>query len=148
MVRAKKFLGQHFLKNPAIAQRIAGALEAGPESLVLEIGPGTGVLTRFLIKRYQRLHVVELDRESVAYLKQQEVLPAAQIQERDFLQMDLAGEFAAPIAIIGNFPYNFSSQIFFKVLSYNFTEIYVNVYILIKILDLEWHFYLVIFEFY
>lgn len=114
-VRAKKFLGQHFLKDLSIAQRIAETIESGR---VLEIGPGMGVLTQFLLKNTNiDLTAIELDRESVAYLK--EWYPELKLIEGDFLKLNLNelypdGEFS----VIGNYPYNISSQIFFKVLEY------------------------------
>lgn len=115
-VRAKKNLGQHFLKERKIAGRIAATLDLFPSLPVLEVGPGTGVLTEFLLKSGRDLTVVEIDRESVAYLK--EFYPAldGKILEQDFLRMDLTRYFNTPFCIIGNYPYNISSQIFFKVL--------------------------------
>lgn len=114
-VRPKKFLGQHFLTDLSVAQRIAETIFAGR---VLEIGPGMGVLTQYLLKNKDiDLTAIELDRESVAYL--QEWYPELHLIEGDFLKLDLAelypeGEFC----VIGNYPYNISSQIFFKVLEY------------------------------
>lgn len=118
MVRPKKFLGQHFLKNPATARRICDALMAKETQSVLEIGPGTGVLTRFLSATYPNLQVVELDRDSVAYLKEEQVLPSTAIHEEDFLHLNLSAMFQPPLSVIGNFPYNISSQIVFKILDY------------------------------
>ena len=112
-VRAKKFLGQHFLKDLSVAQRIAETISSGR---VLEIGPGMGVLTQFLLKNPDiDLTAIEIDRESVVYLK--EWYPELHLIEGDFLKLDLTtlypdGEFC----VIGNYPYNISSQIFFKVL--------------------------------
>ncbi len=119
MVRPKKFLGQHFLHDKGIAQKIVDALRVAPEATVLEIGPGTGVLTRLLEPQLPALHLIELDRESIAYLHQHfpRLRMANQIHEGDFLEMDLT-RFAAPLHIIGNFPYNISSQIFFRVLEH------------------------------
>ncbi len=114
-VRAKKFLGQHFLTDLSVAQRIAETIESGR---VLEIGPGMGVLTQYLLKNPNiDLTAIELDRESVAYLR--EWYPELHLIEGDFLKLDLNtlypdGEFC----VIGNYPYNISSQIFFKVLEY------------------------------
>ena len=116
MVRPKKFLGQHFLKNREIALQIVEALSAGPDSAVLEIGPGTGVLTTLLQDKFAKLEVVELDRESVGYLIDQEILTPERIHESDFLKLDLNSEFETPLSIIGNFPYNISSQIVFKII--------------------------------
>ena len=114
-VRAKKFLGQHFLKDLSVAQRIADTIAAGR---VLEIGPGMGVLTQYLLKNPNlQTTAIEIDRESVAYLK--EWYPELHLIEGDFLKLDLSiiypdGEFC----VIGNYPYNISSQIFFKVLDH------------------------------
>ena len=114
-VRAKKALGQHFLTDLNIAQRIADTISSGR---VLEIGPGMGVLTQFLLRNPNiDLTAVELDHESVTYL--QEWYPELHLVEGDFLKMDLStlypdGEFN----VIGNYPYNISSQIFFKLLEY------------------------------
>ena len=114
-VRAKKFLGQHFLKDLSVAQRIADTIAEGR---VLEIGPGMGVLTQYLLKNPNlQTTAIEIDRESVAYLK--EWYPELHLIEGDFLKLDLSviypdGEFC----VIGNYPYNISSQIFFKVLDH------------------------------
>ena len=114
-VRAKKFLGQHFLKDLSVAQRIAETISEGR---VLEIGPGMGVLTQYLLKNPNlQTTAIEIDRESVAYLK--EWYPELHLIEGDFLKLDLSiiypdGEFC----VIGNYPYNISSQIFFKVLDH------------------------------
>ena len=115
-VRPKKSLGQHFLHDLNIAQRIVDALQVDSSTQpVLEIGPGMGVLTQYLIHQEQLdLKVIEIDRDSVAYLKKH--YPALQIIEGDFLETDLSRIFADKFSIIGNFPYNISSQIFFKVL--------------------------------
>ena len=114
-VRAKKFLGQHFLKDLSVAQKIAETIEEGP---VLEIGPGMGVLTQFLLKNPRiQLTAIEIDRESVAYLK--EWYPELHLIEGDFLKLDLDVIYPSGIFnVIGNYPYNISSQIFFKVLEY------------------------------
>lgn len=109
MVRPKKFLGQHFLKDKNIASKIVEALD-GKGLPVLEIGPGTGVLTELLIKKVEDLSVIEIDRESIAYLR--ENFPNLNIIEGDFLEHNINNK----LAIIGNFPYNISSQIFFAVL--------------------------------
>ena len=114
-VRAKKFLGQHFLTDLSVAQRIAETLTSGR---TIEIGPGMGVLTQYLLKNPNiKLTAIEIDRESVAYLR--EWYPELDLVEGDFLKLDLdklipEGEFN----VIGNYPYNISSQIFFKVLDY------------------------------
>ena len=118
-VKPKKHLGQHFLIDLSIAARIAEAVvgNAGV-SQVLEIGPGMGVLTDFLVKGKLEVHLIELDRESIAYLHQKYPELQDRILEGDFLKFDLAGVFPTPIALAGNFPYNISSQIFFKVLEH------------------------------
>ena len=114
-VRPKKALGQHFLTDQGIAQAIVAALQSrGP---VLEVGPGTGVLTQYLLREPQiRLKVVEIDSESVRYLLEHFPKLAPVLYEADFLKMDLSKLFPESFALIGNFPYNISSQIFFKVL--------------------------------
>lgn len=117
-VKAKKNLGQHFLKDKEIARRIAATLDQFPSLPVLEVGPGTGVLTEFLLENQRDLTVVEIDRESVAYLKEHYSTLNGKILEQDFLRMDLTQCFDGPFCIIGNYPYNISSQIFFKVLDH------------------------------
>lgn len=115
MVRAKKFLGQHFLNDLGIARQIVDSLVIGENQHVLEIGPGTGVLTKFLIQdQVIKLTVIEIDWDSVAHLKKQ--YPSLRIIEGDFLELNLQDIFGTSFSIIGNFPYNISSQIFFKVL--------------------------------
>ncbi len=119
-VRPKKHLGQHFLADPNIARNIVGALQL-PDGVkeVLEIGPGMGVLTQYLLQNpaYQT-SVVEIDTESVAYLKVHYPALTGRIYATDFLKQSLATMFPEqPLAIIGNFPYNISSQIFFAVLN-------------------------------
>lgn len=118
-VRAKKNLGQHFLNDKNIALKIVDSLQADDIKHVLEVGPGMGVLTQFLLrkKNYQTT-VVEIDRESVTYLKVHFPELEDRIISRDFLKMDLGAYFSEPFAIVGNFPYNISSQIFFKVLEH------------------------------
>ena len=117
IVRPKKALGQHFLKDLDIARRIAGTV-AGCNCPVLEIGPGMGVLTRFLLDAGHDLYVVELDNESVDYLRRYFPELEGRILAEDFLKMDLGRLFSGPFCVIGNYPYNISSQIFFKVLEY------------------------------
>jgi 16S rRNA (adenine1518-N6/adenine1519-N6)-dimethyltransferase len=119
-VRAKKGLGQHFLRDHQIASDIVDALVMGDRTKVLEVGPGMGVLTRFLLeKKSFETTVVEIDRESVSYLKSHIPELEERIIEGDFLQMDLRNKFSStPFSLIGNFPYNISSQILFKVLDY------------------------------
>jgi len=116
MVNPKKNLGQHFLKDRDIARRIANTLSGSGCSSVLEIGPGTGILTRFLMDRqFPDFRVIEIDNESAYYLK--ENFPGLkEIIRGDFLVMDIDQYFHGKLAIIGNFPYNISSQIMFKIL--------------------------------
>jgi 16S rRNA (adenine1518-N6/adenine1519-N6)-dimethyltransferase len=121
MVRPKKYLGQHFLKDQNIASNIVESLElpAGVVSTVLEIGPGTGVLTQFLIKRKDLdLHLIEIDTESVVYLNKNFPQLSNRIVSGDFLELDWWSPLKTPVHIIGNFPYNISSQIFFSVLEH------------------------------
>lgn len=116
-VRAKKHLGQHFLTDETIAEKIADSLTYSGYTNVLEIGPGMGVLTKYLLKKDIQLQVVEIDRESVAYLKENYPALEHDIHEKDFLKYDVASLFGGePFAIIGNFPYNISTQIVFKTL--------------------------------
>ncbi|MBU2922624.1 16S rRNA (adenine(1518)-N(6)/adenine(1519)-N(6))-dimethyltransferase RsmA [Winogradskyella psychrotolerans] len=116
-VKAKKHLGQHFLEDESIAQDIANSLSLEGYKDVLEIGPGMGVLTKYLLKKDTTTHVIEIDTESVDYLKNNYLNLADRIIEKDFLKYDLNLVFKdKPFAIIGNFPYNISSQILFKTL--------------------------------
>lgn len=147
-VRAKKHLGQHFLNDENIAQQIVEALQCGvAHTYTLEIGPGMGVLTKYLVGQVvgedtnkglradgsplegrdpdsyregekANLYVVEIDRESVAYLHKNFPQLKDKIISHDFLQLNLAERFDAPLAVIGNFPYNISTQILFKVLDF------------------------------
>lgn len=118
-VRAKKNLGQHFLKDLNIAKKIVNSLDEKQVNKVLEIGPGMGVLTQYLLpnKNFET-HVVEIDTESVAYLKEHYPELENRIIGEDFLKYDLSKRFSEPFSVIGNFPYNISSQIFFRVLDY------------------------------
>ena len=109
-VKAKKYLGQHFLKDLSIAEEIVNQIKV-KENTILEIGPGMGVLTTFLINKTKKLKVIEIDKESVFYLRLH--YPELKIIEGDFLKLDL-NKFKNNISIIGNFPYNISSQILFK----------------------------------
>ena len=117
-VQAKKNLGQHFLKDMSIAGKIADSLTGEGYDTVLEIGPGMGVLTGFLLERgFKDFRVIEIDNESVHYLM--EHFPQLQnILRGDFLSMDIEAEFNDKLAVIGNFPYNISTQILFKVLKH------------------------------
>lgn len=117
-VKPKKNLGQHFLKDEEIARRIADTLDGFPHLPVLEVGPGMGVLTQFLLQKNRDLTVVEIDRESVAYLHRNlPQLDSDRILQQDFLKMDFSQLYESEFCIIGNYPYNISSQIFFKVLN-------------------------------
>lgn len=117
-VRPKKSLGQHFLKDLQIARKIADTLDDFKHLPVLEVGPGMGVLTQFLLEKEFDLTVVELDWDSVTYLHKHFPQLEDRILGEDFLQMDLSTLFQTPFCVIGNYPYNISSQIFFKVLDY------------------------------
>jgi 16S rRNA (adenine1518-N6/adenine1519-N6)-dimethyltransferase len=116
-VKAKKHLGQHFLKHDSIAARIAATVERTPCQLVLEIGPGMGVLTKQLLSYQEKeIWVNEIDSESIEYLKAHFLELSARIIEGDFLKLDLKRIFEGQsFAVIGNFPYNISSQILFRV---------------------------------
>jgi dimethyladenosine transferase len=116
-VKPKKFLGQHFLKDLKIAEDIADTVDVYPQLPILEVGPGMGVLTQFLVKKERLVKVVEVDYESVAYLR--EAYPSLEdhIIEDDFLKMNLTRLFdGGQFVLTGNYPYNISSQIFFKML--------------------------------
>lgn len=117
MVRPKKHLGQHFLHDRSIAKRIADLASDG-SALVLEVGPGTGVLTQFLLPRFGRqLKLVEIDGESVDYLRQHFPLEEGQLIHGDFLATPIERYGADEVIVVGNFPYNISSQIFFHILA-------------------------------
>lgn len=116
-VRAKKYLGQHFLTDKNIAQRIANQLSDNAPTTVLEIGAGMGMLTSFLLNNSKLdVYTVEIDKESVEYLQNNFPQLQNKIIQADFLKLNLAEYFSQPFAIIGNFPYNISSQILFKML--------------------------------
>ena len=117
-VKPKKFLGQHFLTDLSVAERIADTLKDYVGTPVLEVGPGMGVLTQYLIAKGHDLKVVELDRESVDYLHANFPELEGKVIGEDFLQLNLASMYDGQFCIIGNYPYNISSQIFFKVLDY------------------------------
>ena len=119
-MKAKKSYGQHFLTNEAIAQNIAESLSlVGGYEKVLEVGPGKGMLTRFLLNQDYELVVVEADRDMVRFLQHNFPALKGQIIAEDFLKVDLSVFFKSEsFAIIGNFPYNISSQILFKMLEY------------------------------
>lgn len=116
LVKAKKHLGQHFLKDLNIAQKIADTLSLQNYHKVVEIGAGMGVLTQFLLQKNTDVFVVEIDRESVAYLEAHYPQLQGKIIANDFLKYDIATNMGEPFAIIGNFPYNISTQIVFKLL--------------------------------
>lgn len=122
-VRAKKALGQHFLNDEHIAAEIAATISASQmppgkpvwgEMPILEVGPGMGVLSKYLLETGREVTAVELDTESVAFLAK--MYPQLKVVEADFLRLDLSSIYDRPFALIGNYPYNISSQIFFKVL--------------------------------
>ena len=116
-VRPKKNLGQHFLTDLSIAKAIADTVDACPELPVLEVGPGMGVMTQYLVEKPRPLKVVEIDRESVAYLNEHFPKLRENILGEDFLRMDLNTVFdGQPFVLTGNYPYDISSQIFFKML--------------------------------
>lgn len=120
-MKAKKYLGQHFLKDNTISQQIVDAFnqrQPHPTTL-LEIGPGRGALTQFLTKKeFQRLYLIEVDHELVAYLLKAYPHLANHIIEADFLDLDLSQRWPGTVGVIGNFPYNISSPIFFKLLQH------------------------------
>ncbi|MFV0467929.1 MAG: 16S rRNA (adenine(1518)-N(6)/adenine(1519)-N(6))-dimethyltransferase RsmA, partial [Dysgonomonas sp.] len=118
VVKPKKFLGQHFLKDLKIAKDIADTLDDFADIPVIEVGPGMGVLTQFLLEKKRDLKVVELDRDSIPYLNERFPNIQDRIIEADFLKLDLTDIFPDKFCVIGNYPYNISSQIFFKVLDY------------------------------
>jgi 16S rRNA (adenine1518-N6/adenine1519-N6)-dimethyltransferase len=117
-VKPKKYLGQHFLTDKNIAQKIAGILQSNSYDTILEIGPGTGIMTGYLLQNTNKnIYVVEIDKESVDFLKKNFKQLENHIIEGDFLQLDLNKTFQKKqIGIIGNFPYNISTQIVFKLL--------------------------------
>ena len=116
-VNPKKSLGQHFLKDLSIAKAIADTVDRFPEYPILEVGPGMGVLTQFLVPKQRELKVVEIDDESVRYLRRTYPELEECIVEDDFLKMHLDRLFdGRPFVLTGNYPYNISSQIFFKML--------------------------------
>lgn len=115
-LKPKKYLGQHFLKDQGIAQRIVDQLSAGPTDEVVEIGPGQGVLTAYLMARYPRLQCVEVDDEAVAYLAQRFTQPALNVIHQDVLTWKVAESLQPDAFFIGNLPYNISSPFFFKLM--------------------------------
>lgn len=118
-VRPKKQLGQHFLTDQDVARRIADTVDACPALPILEVGPGMGVLTQYLLSKGRPVKVVEIDTESVAYLKENMPQLGENILGDDFLRMPLDQVFGGqPFVLTGNYPYNISSQIFFRMLEY------------------------------
>ena len=117
-IKPKKYLGQHFLNDENIARKIVESLSISNYSNVLEIGPGTGVLTKYLIEKKINLKLVEIDSDSVNFLKSNFQIDPLIILENDFLKLQLDDVFTDKFAIIGNFPYNISTQIIFKALEY------------------------------
>ena len=116
-IKPKKYLGQHFLKDRSVAQKIADTLTLSGYDKVLEIGPGMGVLTAFLLQKATTTYAIEIDVESVAYLQNHYPSLSNRIFETDVLKFDFSVAFAGTqFAIIGNFPYNISTQIVFKML--------------------------------
>ncbi len=114
-IKPKKFLGQHFLTDLSVAQRIANTVDAYPDIPILEVGPGMGVLTQYIIPKQRPFKVVEIDFDSVPYLHEHFPQLGDNIIEGDFLRMDLEKVFdGKPFVLTGNYPYNISSQIFFK----------------------------------
>ena len=121
-VKPKKALGQHFLTDLSIARRIADTLSDYKDVPVMEVGPGMGVLTQFLVQQGHDVTVAEIDGESVEYLQEHfpELAETGRILDCDFLRTDLSGIYTdgRKFCVIGNYPYNISSQIFFHVLEY------------------------------
>lgn len=116
-VKPKKNLGQHFLTDLNVAKRIADTVDACPNIPILEIGPGMGVLTQYLVEKHRDVKAVEIDKESVAYLNEAFPILHDNIVRADFLQMNLEDIFSGKqFVLTGNYPYDISSQIFFKML--------------------------------
>ena len=119
LVKAKKHLGQHFINNDQLAKDITELLSFNKDFQILEIGPGMGVLTKFLMNVNINFKVIEIDKESITYLKNKYPDFKENIIEGDFLKFDLKKNFKSNISIIGNFPYYISSQILFRVWDHN-----------------------------
>lgn len=115
-VRAKKHLGQHFLTDQNIARNIVDSLSFEGYKKVLEVGPGMGVLTKFLLQKEAEIYVAEIDQESIVYLKKHYPKLEEQHFVGDFLKINIPEVFGEELAVIGNFPYNISSQILFKII--------------------------------
>jgi len=118
LVRAKKHLGQHFLTDKNIAQKIVESLRpAGKYKQVLEVGPGMGILSDFLLQKPDyEVFLIDIDTESYTFLQKKYPALGTKLINADFLELDFAGTFEPQVAVIGNFPYNISSQILFKIL--------------------------------
>ncbi len=116
-IRPKKYLGQHFLKDRNIATKIVGSLTFHMEyDSILEIGPGTGILSEILFQKYpEKTMLIDIDSESIQYLREKYPDKTSRIIQGDFLRMELENVSGTKLGIIGNFPYNISSQIFFRV---------------------------------
>lgn len=117
-VKAKKHLGQHFLTDENIAKKIVDSLSYDHYSQVLEVGPGMGVLTKYLLEKETQVFVAEIDRDSVEYLKKNFPKLEARHFSGDFLKINIEESFEGQVAVIGNFPYNISSQILFKIIDF------------------------------
>ena len=116
-VRAKKHLGQHFLWDQNIARKIVEVCRETPSEYLLEVGPGKGVLTRHLLEIFgEKLYAIEIDEESISYLQKEYPQLGQHLIDGDFLKTKLTDVTSQPLSIVGNFPYNISSQIFFKIL--------------------------------
>jgi 16S rRNA (adenine1518-N6/adenine1519-N6)-dimethyltransferase len=116
-MKAKKHFGQHFLTNKDTAQRIVDALEDISTQDVLEIGPGMGVITQFMLHKAKQFRAVEIDPEAASYLEAE--FAGIELIKADFLKVDLSKYYTSPFSIIGNFPYNISSQIVFKIIEHS-----------------------------
>jgi 16S rRNA (adenine1518-N6/adenine1519-N6)-dimethyltransferase len=117
-VKAKKHLGQHFLTDENIAKKIVEGLSFEGYKNVMEVGPGMGVLTKYLLEKDQNIYLAEIDKESIEYLKKNYAKATEEAFVGDFLKQDFQFTNGEQIAIIGNFPYNISSQILFKIIDY------------------------------
>lgn len=117
-VHPKKHLGQHFLKDNSLAERIVSLLEGAEDQPVVEIGPGRGILTQFLLEKYPKLWLVEVDPEAAAFIEQAFKAYSPQVHLRDILKWEMAGEIPHDTYFIGNLPYNISSPIFFRLLEH------------------------------
>lgn len=117
-LKPKKYLGQHFLTNLEVASRIVHSLRAEAENTVVEIGPGEGVLTQFLVERFKHLLLLEVDQDAVVFLQQRFAKANIQLHQVDVLKWRIAEELTEEVSFIGNLPYNISSPIFFQLLEH------------------------------